>query len=99
MTTEHTARSTLLRGVLDRPVSARTAFCLVLLVLPTLVAGQNPPPPAQAPAALQQAVSHNPRLPHRIRPRLTKAGMPPAQSRARLQASRSPPPRLAAPPG
>src|SRR2546426_7522275 len=89
--TEHTARSTLLRGVLDRPVSARTAFCLVLLVLPTLVAGQNPPPPAQAAAALQQAVSQNPGLADVIRQRITQSGMTPDQVRARLQASGYPP--------
>src|SRR3989475_2654068 len=85
------ARSSSLRGVVDRPVLALAALCSVLLVLPTLVAGQNPPPPAQAAAALQQAVSQNPGLADVIRQRIGQSGMTPDQIRARLQASGYPP--------
>src|SRR5437016_7608779 len=85
------ARSCWLRGVVDRPVSARTALCSVLLVLPTLVAGQNPPPPAQAAAALQQAVSQNPGLADVIRQRIGQSGLTADQVRGRLQASGYPP--------
>jgi len=89
--TEQSARSSSLRGVVDRPVLALAALCSVLLVLPTLVAGQNPPPPAQAAAALQQAVSQNPGLADVIRQRIGQSGMTPDQIRARLQASGYPP--------
>ena len=88
---EHSARSSSLGGVVDRPVLALAALCSVLLVLPTLVAGQNPPPPAQAAAALQQAVSQNPGLADVIRQRIGQSGMTPDQIRARLQASGYPP--------
>src|SRR5437879_12364803 len=91
MMTEQSARSSSLRGVVDRPVLALAALCSVLLVLPTLVAGQNPPPPAQAAAALQQAVSQNPGLANVIRQRIRQSGMTPGQIRARLQASGYPP--------
>ena len=91
MVTQHSVRSRSLRGVVDRPVSARTALCSVLLVLPALVASQNPPPPAQAAAALQQAVSQNPGLADVIRQRISQSGMTPDQIRARLQASGYPP--------
>src|SRR5438445_4091138 len=91
MMTQHSARSSSLRGVVDRPVLALAALCSVLLVLPTLVAGQNPPPPAQAAAALQQAVSQNPGLADVIRQRIGQSGMTPDQIRARLQASGYPP--------
>src|SRR5437879_3901112 len=91
MMTEQSARSSSLRGVVDRPVLALAALCSVLLVLPTLVAGQNPPPPAQAAAALQQAVSQNPGLADVIRQRIGQSGMTPDQIRARLQASGYPP--------
>ncbi len=87
MMTEHSARSGPLRGVGDRPVSARTALGMVLLVVPTLLAGQNPPPPSQAASALQQAVQQNPGLPDVIRQRLLQSGLTPEQVRARLQAS------------
>ncbi len=89
--TQHSTRSRSLRGVVDRPVSARTALCSVLWVLPALVASQNPPPPAQAAAALQQAVSQNPGLADVIRQRISQSGMTPDQIRARLQASGYPP--------
>src|SRR6059058_4619343 len=91
MMTQHSGRSSSLRGVVDRPVLALAALCSVLLVLPTLVAGQNPPPPAQAAAALQQAVSQNPGLADVIRQRIGQSGMTPDQIRARLQASGYPP--------
>jgi len=91
MITEHRARSNLLRGVADRPASACAALCSVLLVLPTLVAGQNPPPPAQAASALQQAVQQNPGLADVIRQRIAQSGMTSDQIRARLQASGYPP--------
>src|SRR2546425_7148872 len=91
MMTEQSARSSSLRGVVDRPVLALAALCSVLLVLPTLVAGQNPPPPAQAAAALQQAVSQNPGLPDVIRQRIAQSGLTADQVRARLQASGYPP--------
>src|SRR2546429_76994 len=84
MMTQHSGRSSSLRGVVDRPVLALAALCSVLLVLPTLVAGQNPPPPAQAAAALQQAVSQNPGLANVIRQRIGQSGMTPDQIRARL---------------
>src|SRR5438477_6495115 len=83
MMTQHSGRSSSLRGVVDRPVLALAALCSVLLVLPTLVAGQNPPPPAQAAAALQQAVSQNPGLANVIRQRIGQSGMTPDQIRAR----------------
>src|SRR5213596_299742 len=82
MMTQHSARSSSLRGVVDRPVLALAALCSVLLVLPTLVAGQNPPPPAQAAAALQQAVSQNPGLADVIRQRIGQSGMTPDDPRA-----------------
>src|SRR5438552_11040493 len=91
MTTEHTVRSRSLRGGCARPVLALAALCSVLLGLPTLVAGQNPPPPAQAPQALQQAVQQNPGLADVIRQRIARSGMTPDQVRARLQASGYPP--------
>src|SRR2546426_4117302 len=91
MMTEQSARSSSLRGVVDRPVLALAALCSVLLVLPTLVAGQNPPPPAQAPQALQQAVQQNPGLADVIRQRIAQSGMTSDQVRARLQASGYPP--------
>src|SRR2546426_12678084 len=86
MMTQRSARSSSLRGVVDRPVLALAALCSVLLVLPTLVAGQNPPPPAQAAAALQLAVSQNPGLADVIRQRIWQSGMTVDQIRARLQA-------------
>src|SRR6267378_8434253 len=91
MITEHTVRSGSLRGVVGRPVPTRIALCSVLLVLPTLGAGQNPPPPAQAAAALQQAVSQNAGLADVIRQRIAQSGMTTDQVRARLQASGYPP--------
>src|SRR2546430_10835703 len=91
MMTEQSARSSSLRGVVDRPVLALAALCSALLVLPTLVAGQNPPPPAQAAAALQQAVSQNPGLADVIRQRIAQSGLTSDQIRARLQASGYPP--------
>src|SRR5881628_1068454 len=89
--TEHSARSNSPRGVVDRPVLARTALCSVLLVLPTLVGGQNPPPPAHAAAALQQALSQNPGLADVIRQRIAQSGLTADQVRGRLQASGYPP--------
>ncbi len=51
------------------------------------VRAQNPPPPSQAQAALQQALQQNPGLGDVIRQRLQQSGMTPDQIRARLQAS------------
>src|SRR2546427_2557300 len=91
MMTEHNARSGLLRGVADRPAPARTALGIVLLVVPAILVGQNPPPPSQAASALQQAVQQNPGLPDVIRQRLQQSGLTPEQVRARLQTSGYPP--------
>src|SRR6266478_463772 len=87
MMKEHNARSGPLRGVGDRPAPARTALGIVLLVVPAILVGQNPPPPSQATTALQQAVQQNPGLPDVIRQRLQQSGLTPEQVRARLQAS------------
>src|SRR5260370_33876731 len=61
---------------------------LSLLVCAAVSArAQNPPPPSQAQAALQQALQQNPGLGDVIRQRLQQSGMTPEQVRARLQAS------------
>src|SRR6266851_6215237 len=61
---------------------------LSLLVCAAVSArAQNPPPPSQAQAALQQALQQNPGLGDVIRQRLQQSGMTPDQIRARLQAS------------
>src|SRR2546427_12101365 len=91
MMTQHSTRSSSLRGVVDRPVLALAALSSVLLVLPTLVAGQNPPPPAQAAAALQQAPSPTPALAAVTRQRIAQSGLTPDQIRARRQAGGYPP--------
>jgi polysaccharide export outer membrane protein len=95
MMTERSARSSLLRGVADRPASrrtaARTALCFLVLVFPALVVGQTPLPPSQAAAALQEAVQQHPGLPDVIRQRIAQSGLTPDQIRARLQASGYPP--------
>src|SRR2546427_708323 len=93
MKIEHGARSCWLRGVADRPASAGAALCSVLLLVPALASGQNPPlpPPSQAASALQQAVQQNPGLADMIRQRIGQSGMTPDQIRARLQASGYPP--------
>src|SRR5947208_2167974 len=72
-----------------------------LSLLPLLLAGlvgpaelclaQNPPPPAQAQAALQQAMQQNPGLADVIRQRLQQSGLTADQVRARLQSSGYPP--------
>src|SRR2546426_441588 len=77
-------------GIRDYKVTG-VQTCALPIFLPTLVAGQNPPPPAQAAAALQQAVSQNPGLADVIRQRIGQSGMTPDQIRARLQASGYPP--------
>src|SRR2546428_13442777 len=87
------ARSCWLRGVADRLASARATLWSVLLLVPALASGQNPPlpPPSQAASALQQAVQQNPGLADMIRQRIAQSGMTSEQVRARLQASGYPP--------
>ena len=63
------------------------AVATLLLVTPQVVGAQNPSPPSQAQAALQQALQQNPGLSDVIRQRLSQSGMTPEQIRARLQAS------------
>src|SRR6266540_4832518 len=60
---------------------------LALALNPVLSGAQNPPPPAEAQAALQQALQQNPGLADVIRQRLQQSRMTPDQIRARLQAS------------
>src|SRR5690349_17162650 len=67
-------------------------FCLIatLLGAPTAGVSQIPtsaPPPAQAQAALQQAIQQNPGLADILRQRLQQSGLTPDQIRSRLQAS------------
>src|SRR5690242_12825305 len=67
-------------------------FCLIATVLgaPTPGESQIPtsvPPPAQAQAALQQAIQQNPGLADLLRQRLQQSGLTADQIRARLQAS------------
>lgn len=59
----------------------------LLLCAAVSARAQNPPPPSQAQAALQQALQQNPGLGDVIRQRLQQSGMTPDQIRARLQAS------------
>ncbi|HYT82982.1 MAG TPA: SLBB domain-containing protein, partial [Gemmatimonadales bacterium] len=61
--------------------------CLLSAVLSQPAVAQNPPPPAQASAALQQALQQNPGLPDVIRQRIQQSGLTAEQVRARLQAS------------
>src|SRR5881296_1116933 len=93
MMADHRARSCWLRGVADRLASARATLWSVLLLVPALAPGQNPPlpPPSQAASTLQQAVQQNPGLADMIRQRIGQSGMTPDQIRARLQASGYPP--------
>src|SRR6266550_9522564 len=93
MKIKHRARSCWLRGVADHLAAARATVCSVLLSVPALASGQNPPlpPPSQAASALQQAVQQNPGLADVIRQRIAQSGMTPEQIRARLQASGYPP--------
>jgi len=63
---------------------------LVLLLGASSTVAQIPTP-AQAPQALQQAVSQNPGLADLIRQRIGQSGLSPDQIRARLQASGYPP--------
>ncbi|HTR21850.1 MAG TPA: hypothetical protein VMH88_13445, partial [Gemmatimonadales bacterium] len=67
------------------------ARCAVLYALCTVLPGalfaQNPPPPSQAQAALNNALQQNPGLADQIRSRIQQSGMTPDQIRARLQAS------------
>jgi protein involved in polysaccharide export with SLBB domain len=48
---------------------------------------QTPPPPSQAPEALQQAVQQNAGVAEAIRQRIKQSGLTPEQIRARLQAT------------
>src|SRR5438552_3786589 len=93
MKIKHRARSYWFRGVADRLASARATLCSVILLVPALAPGQNPPlpPPSQAASTLQQAVQQNPGLADMIRQRIGQSGMTPDQIRARLQASGYPP--------
>src|SRR5881396_152031 len=93
MKIKHRARSYWFRGVADRLASARATLWSVLLLVPALAPGQNPPlpPPSQAASALQQAVQQNAGLADMIRQRIAQSGMTPDQIRARLQASGYPP--------
>src|SRR5881396_1631589 len=93
MKIKHRARSYWFRGVADRLASARATLWSVLLLVPALAPGQNPPlpPPSQAASALQQAVQQNAGLADMIRQRIGQSGMTPDQIRARLQASGYPP--------
>src|SRR5712691_2643613 len=67
----------------------RTALgaCLLSVFTSQHALAQNPPSPAQAQGALQQALQQNPGLPDVIRQRIQQSGMTPDQVRARLQAS------------
>src|SRR5260370_39061220 len=61
---------------------------LSLLVCAAVSArAQNPPPPSQAQAALQQALQQNPGLSDVIRQRLQQSRLTPEQIRARQPAS------------
>src|SRR6266567_3345928 len=105
MMTEHSVRSSLLRCTAARPAPAGTAPpslcsgslpapCSLLLLVLLLGASSTVaqiPTPAQAPQALQQAVSQNPGLADVIRQRIGQSGLSPDQIRARLQASGYPP--------
>ena len=98
MMTQHTARSSLLRGTDARPAPAGTIpgyplLAALVVGIATVAQAQNPPlpPPSQAASALQQAVQQNPGLADLIRQRITQSGMTPDQIRARLQASGYPP--------
>src|SRR5256886_2955042 len=105
MMPEHRVRSRSLRCTAARPAPACTARrslcssllpapCSLLLVVLLLGASSTVaqiPTPAQAPQALQQAVSQNPGLADMIRQRIGQSGLSPDQIRARLQASGYPP--------
>src|SRR5881398_3228900 len=105
MMPEHTVRSRSLRCTAARPAPARSAPpslcsgplpapCSLLLLVLLLGASSTVaqiPTPAQAPQALQQAVSQNPGLADIIRQRIGQSGLSPDQIRARLQASGYPP--------
>src|SRR5437667_1791131 len=98
MNTEHKVRSRSLWATDARPGPAATAprSLLPAAWAPGLALGASStvaqiPTPAQAPQALQQAVSQNPGLADMIRQRITQSGMTPDQIRARLQASGYPP--------
>src|SRR5256885_15896343 len=103
MMTEPSVRSRSLRCTAARPAPARPAprsLCsgllpapcsLLLLVLGASSTVAQIPTPAQAPQALQQAVSQNPGLADLIRQRIGQSGLSPDQIRARLQASGYPP--------
>src|SRR5690242_11042993 len=95
--TDYCTRSRLLRGKVVSPAAESTAPRSPLPVLllwavgvSTLCAAQIPtsvPPPAQAQAALQQAIQQNPGLADLLRQRLQQSGLTADQIRARLQAS------------
>src|SRR5712691_3599151 len=70
-----------------RLVRAALGACLLSVFTSQHAVAQNPPSPAQAQGALQQAVQQNPGLPDVIRQRLQQSGLTPEQVRARLQAS------------
>src|SRR3989475_8088750 len=67
----------------------RTALgaCLLSAFTSQRAVAQNPPSPAQAQGALQQALKQNPGLADVIRQRIQQSGLTPDQIRARLQAS------------
>src|SRR3989449_5253304 len=70
-----------------RLVRAALGACLLCVFTSQRAVAQNPPSPAQAQGALQQALQQNPGLPDVIRQRLQQSGLTPEQVRARLQAS------------
>src|SRR2546428_10341993 len=70
-----------------RLVRAALGACLLCVFTSQRALAQNPPSPAQAQGALQQALQQNPGLPDVIRQRIQQSGMTPDQIRARLQAS------------
>src|SRR2546426_7975626 len=70
-----------------RLVRAALGACLLSVFTSQHALAQNPPSPAQAQGALQQALQQNPGLADVIRQRIQQSGMTPDQIRARLQAS------------
>src|SRR2546427_3442618 len=70
-----------------RLVRAALGACLLSVFTSQRTVAQNPPSPAQAQGALQQALQQNPGLADVIRQRIQQSGMTPDQIRARLQAS------------
>src|SRR3989454_446547 len=105
MMAERRGRSSSLRGTVARPAPGGTAprspgpsgtpLGLLMVLGGLLLAGSSSlaqiPTPAQAPQALQQALSQNPGLADVIRQRIAQSGLTADQVRARLQASGYPP--------